>query len=111
MQRFLPEFAEKQAQKEEIELLKGQMAAATHFKEEERLMIASKFDGYKMHKASHESFTEKCKTTYANFERLPVSKAIKFALFLYNWIHNHIAYEDRLYLPTLVEFLKNNQSR
>ena len=85
--------------------------AATHFKEEERLMVASKFDGYKTHKASHDAFTEKCRIAYSNFEHLPVSEAIKFAHFLYNWIHNHIAYEDRLYLPTLVEFLKNNQSR
>ena len=82
--------------------------AATHFKEEERLMLASNFDGYKKHKASHDAFTEKCEETYANIGRLPVSEAIKFARFLYDWIHNHIAYEDRLYLPTLLEFLKKN---
>ena len=84
--------------------------AASHFKEEERLMLASKFDGYKQHKAIHDDFTEKCEIAYATFDRMPVSEAIKFAHFLYNWIHNHIAHEDRLYLPALVKFLKQNQS-
>ncbi len=83
--------------------------AATHFKEEERLMIASNFSGYKSHKASHDTFTKKCEVTYANIDNLPASEAIKFAHFLYDWIQNHIAHEDRLYLPTLVEFLKKNQ--
>ncbi len=85
--------------------------AATHFKEEERLMIASNFEGYNKHKASHEAFTEKCEIAYSNLEHLPVAEAIKFARFLYDWIHNHIAYEDRLYLPTLVEFLKKKASK
>ena len=85
--------------------------AATHFKEEERLMIASKFDGYKQHKASHDAFTEKCEISYAVFEKMPVAEAIKFAKFLYDWVHNHIAYEDRLYLSTLIEFLKKNASK
>lgn len=85
--------------------------AATHFKEEERLMLASKFSGYKKHKMIHDSFTEKCEITYAGIDHLPAAEAIKFAHFLYDWIHNHIAHEDRLYLPTLVEFLKQNQSK
>lgn len=85
--------------------------AATHFKEEERLMLASNFDGYKKHKACHEEFTEKVEITYGEFEKMPVSEAIKFAKFLYDWIHTHIAHEDRLYLPTLVEFLKKNSSK
>ena len=85
--------------------------AATHFKDEERLMIASHFDGYNSHKVSHDAFTQKCEAIYANIEHLPTSEAIKFAHFLYDWIHNHIAHEDRLYLPTLVDFLKKNQSK
>ena len=85
--------------------------ASTHFKEEERLMIASNFNGYKHHKAIHDSFKEKCEITYAYIEKMPAPEAIKFARFLYDWIHTHIAYEDRLYLPTLVEFLKKNQSK
>lgn len=85
--------------------------ASTHFKEEERLMLASNFSGYKEHKASHDAFTEKCEVTYAGIENLPVAEAIKFARFLYDWVRNHIAYEDKLYLPTLVEFLKKKASK
>ena len=85
--------------------------AATHFKEEERLMLASNFDGYQQHKATHDEFTHKCTYTYADIDKLPVAEAIKFARFLYDWIHTHIAYEDKLYMPTLVKFLKENASK
>ncbi len=85
--------------------------AATHFKEEERLMKASNFDGYRQHKKAHDTFTAKCEATYENIESLHVSEAIKFALFLYEWINTHIAHEDRLYMPTLVEFLKEQQTK
>ena len=85
--------------------------AQTHFAEEEKLMIASNFDGYKAHKASHDAFTKKCQTTYMNLGNLPVAEAIKFARFLYDWIHTHIAHEDRLYLPALVAFLKDKASK
>lgn len=85
--------------------------AATHFKEEERLMLASNFSGYNHHKAVHEAFAEKCAITYMRIEKLPVAEAVKFALFLRDWVQTHIAHEDRLYLPTLLEFLKKNQSK
>ena len=85
--------------------------AATHFREEERLMIASHYNGYKKHKLSHDSFTEKCEITYMRIEKLPISEALKFAHFLREWIQTHIALEDKLYLPTLLEFLKKNQSK
>ncbi|MCR4822260.1 MAG: bacteriohemerythrin [Treponema sp.] len=85
--------------------------AEKHFKEEERLMIASKYKGYKKHKAIHDGFTETCKITYSGIDNLPVAEAIKFARFLYDWVQNHIAYEDRLYLPTLIEFLKEKASK
>ncbi|MBR5646692.1 MAG: hemerythrin family protein [Treponema sp.] len=84
--------------------------AATHFKEEERLMLASGFDGYKEHKASHDAFTEKCKINSLRIDSISITEAIKFAHFLYDWINTHIAHEDRLYLPALVEFLKKQQS-
>lgn len=84
--------------------------AATHFKEEERLMLAAGFSGYKKHKTIHDSFTEKVEIAYAGFDHMPVSEAIKFSRFLYDWIHTHIAHEDRLYLPTLIEFLKKNKT-
>ena len=85
--------------------------AATHFREEERLMLASHFGGYKQHKASHDAFTEKCEITYVRIDNLPIAEALKFAHFLRDWIQTHIAHEDRLYLPTLLEFLKKNQSK
>ena len=83
--------------------------AATHFKEEERLMQASKFSGYKQHKAAHDEFAAQCMITSSEIDSLTVSEAIKFAHFLYDWINTHIAHEDRLYIPTLVEYLKEQK--
>ena len=85
--------------------------AATHFKDEEKLMLASNFSGYKKHKAVHDKFTTNCKINYANIDTLPVAEAVKFALFLYDWVNTHIAHEDRLYLPALVEFLRKQKEQ
>ena len=85
--------------------------AATHFREEERLMLASHFSGYNQHKASHDAFTEKCEIIAMRIDKITTSEGVKFALFLRDWIQTHIAHEDRLYLPTLLEFLKKNQSK
>ena len=83
----------------------------THFRDEEKLMIASNFSGYNEHKHTHDEFREKCHTMYAKFDKIPVGEAIKFAHFLYDWIQSHIAYEDKLYIPTLVEFLKKRKEK
>lgn len=85
--------------------------AVTHFKEEEKLMLASNFSGYKQHFMSHQAFKEKCEITYMRIDKLPVSEALKFAHFLREWIQTHIALEDKLYLPALLEFLKKNRSQ
>ncbi len=85
--------------------------ADTHFKEEEKLMKAAKFDGLNEHKHSHARFTNTVSITYEGIENLPVSEAIKFAHFLHDWIFTHIAHEDRLYLPALKEFLLRNSSK
>ncbi|WP_191016901.1 bacteriohemerythrin [Treponema zioleckii] len=85
--------------------------AATHFQEEEKLMIASNFSGYNEHKHSHDVFKEKCQDTCFNIDDISVAEAIKFAKFLYEWIHNHIAHEDKLYIPTLKKFLQERASK
>ncbi len=85
--------------------------ASTHFQEEEKLMIASNFSGYNEHKHSHEVFKEKCQDVYFQIESLSVTEAIKFARFLYEWIHNHIAREDKLYIPTLKKFLQERTGK
>ena len=85
--------------------------AETHFIDEEKLMIASKFSGYNEHKHTHDEFREKCQTMYANFDKIPVGEAIKFAHFLHDWIQSHIAYEDKLYIPSLVDFLKKRKEK
>ncbi|MBQ2314486.1 MAG: hemerythrin family protein [Treponema sp.] len=84
--------------------------AVTHFQEEERLMQASSYAGFWDHKAAHDAFEKKCRETYGRFSSITVPEALKFAYFLRDWILTHIGHDDRLYLPALVAFLKENHS-
>ncbi len=81
-----------------------------HFRHEEQLMKASKFDGYDVHRTHHMEFESKIAETVSNFNSLAIIDVLKFIKFLYEWILSHIAHEDKLYIPNLVEFLKANQS-
>jgi len=79
-----------------------------HFANEERLMKAANFQGYAHHKAEHEAFIEKVSETLKDFDKLTITDSINFAKFLYQWILSHIAHEDKLYIPKLIEYLKEN---
>ena len=69
----------------------------THFATEEKLMIATKFDGYIEHKKEHETFilavVENIKDYQAG-KRLTLST---FTRFLKDWVLSHIALMDKKY--------------
>jgi len=85
--------------------------AAIHFEDEEKLMIAANYDNYRQHKAEHEGFKEKVQIAYTRINQITISEAIKFAHYLRDWIQNHIAYDDKLYIPSLVNFLKSKATK
>jgi len=68
-----------------------------HFATEEKLMIATKFDGYAEHKKEHDSFVlavvENIKDYQAG-KRLTLST---FTRFLKDWVLSHIALMDKKY--------------
>lgn len=77
-----------------------------HFSNEEKLMTAIKFDGFAVHKARHNEFTEKVLETARNFNSMTFTDALKLTKFLYNWILSHIAHEDKLYVKPIQEYKK-----
>ena len=76
--------------------------AKTHFATEEKFMQKTNYPDYAVHKAQHESFVAEVLKQVKNFEEGSCAP-IDFALFLKNWLLNHIAVSDKKYSP----YLKN----
>ncbi|MCL2720218.1 MAG: bacteriohemerythrin [Treponema sp.] len=68
-----------------------------HFATEEKLMLATKFDGYAEHKKEHDSFVLAVVENIKDYEagkRLTLSS---FTRFLKDWVLPHIALMDKKY--------------
>ena len=79
--------------------------ATTHFSLEEKLMAAAGFDGLPAHKVRHQEFIEKISEMFSSFDTINLQAALEFSKFLYEWILQHIAYEDKLYAKKVLEHL------
>ena len=69
----------------------------THFATEEKLMIATKFEGYAEHKKEHDSFVLAVVENIKDYEagkRLTLSS---FTKFLKDWVLSHVALVDKKY--------------
>ena len=78
----------------------------THFSSEEKLTLHVGYEQYSEHKSRHEEFTIKILETAKGFNSMSFSDAIKFCIFLYDWVLSHIAHEDKLYVKKVVEYKK-----
>ena len=76
--------------------------AKTHFATEERMMQKTNYPEYAIHKAEHESFVAEVLKQVKRFEENRCTP-LDFALFLKEWLLNHIAISDKKYSP----YLKN----
>ena len=76
--------------------------AKTHFATEERFMQKTNYPEHAIHKAEHESFVAEVLKQVKKFEE-GNSDPHDFALFLKDWLLNHIAISDKKYSP----YLKN----
>jgi len=66
-----------------------------HFKDEERLMLASKYDRFQEHKQKHELFI---KTMLESVQEYKTGKKFvpnNFARFLRDWLLDHISISDK----------------
>jgi len=81
----------------------------THFHDEEILMRASEYPDFARHRMEHEAFTRKVLETVQNFDSINMTKALEFVKFLYNWILSHIAHEDKLFVPQVLEHYRKSK--
>ena len=82
---------------------------ATHFNLEEKLMLAAGYEDFKNHKNTHDTFKIKIFEIYEKIDSVNYMDALNFTRFLYEWILSHIAHDDKLYLPKIIEFLKSQK--
>jgi hemerythrin len=68
-----------------------------HFKTEEKMMIATKFEGYSKHKREHDQFILTVVDLVKKFNETQKISLIQFTRYLKDWILTHIANTDKLY--------------
>lgn len=69
----------------------------THFATEEKIMLATKFEGYSEHKKEHDNFV---RTVIENVQDYQAGKRLTLSAltrFLKSWILSHIAFMDKQY--------------
>ena len=74
--------------------------AKSHFTTEEVYMETVSYPEIQLHKKEHKGFVDEVLRQVKNFEE-GKSEPLTFALFLKNWLLNHIAVSDKKYVPFL----------
>jgi hemerythrin len=75
--------------------------AKIHFATEEKYMVQVDYPDYEVHKREHESFVGEVLHQVRLFERNQ-TQPMDFALFLKNWLLNHIAVSDKKFSPFFI---------
>lgn len=68
-----------------------------HFATEEKIMLATKFEGYRDHKREHDAFVLNVVDQIRAFNEGKPFTLLAFTKHLKNWILTHIAVSDKLY--------------
>jgi len=71
-----------------------------HFETEEKIMQKVNYPEYILHKTEHEQFVEEVVKQLKKIEG-GICIPLEFAIFLKNWVLNHIAVSDKKYSPFL----------
>ncbi len=80
-----------------------------HFAAEEKLMLQVGYPKFEAHKKRHEVFIAKILETAMHIETTPVLQSFQFVKFIYDWILEHIAHEDTLYVNSVLEYARKRQ--
>jgi len=76
--------------------------AKTHFSDEEKYMRQADYPKLREHKKQHEKFVKEILKSVKIFEKGNTAP-IEMAMFLKNWLLNHIAVSDKQYAPYLAK--------
>lgn len=75
--------------------------AASHFAEEEKVMIANNYPQYAAHKNEHVKLTDQVVAFYNDYEAGIKIMTLEVLGFLSDWLKHHIAESDKSYGPFL----------
>lgn len=81
-----------------------------HFATEEELMQKAGYIDFEIHKAQHRNFAKKVLETAKELEEKNFTTALNFVMFLYDWILQHISYDDRQFAPAVIAFIEKDNS-
>ena len=70
-----------------------------HFTDEEKLMITIGYKDFSVHKSRHQEFIIKVSDLLVMFDYLAYQDVMDFIKFLYTWTLEHIAVEDKQFVP------------
>jgi hemerythrin len=66
----------------------------THFREEEQIMVRSKYPHYVQHKAEHDALTGQVAALKGDFDSGKISVTVETLQFLKTWLERHIRQSD-----------------
>lgn len=80
-----------------------------HFSTEENHMSLAAFPSHDAHKKLHAEFIKKVLATVKTFDNATFPTALNYVIYLGDWILQHIAIEDRRYVPYVLRYMENQK--
>ena len=82
-----------------------------HFKTEEKIMDIINYSDSKNHKAMHKSFYDEVVNQIKNYQEGQPFIANKLVKYLKDWLLEHIAFRDKIFVEELMRILKNKENK
>lgn len=81
-----------------------------HFDAEEKILQAVGYKDLEHHKQCHREFVGKLTQMLTTFQGATLHSALEFLAYLKEWIITHIAYEDRNYVPYVMDYYRRSKA-
>lgn len=82
-----------------------------HFKTEEKIMDIINYSDAENHKAMHKDFCNEIVNQIKNYQEGQPFVANRFIKYLKDWLLEHIAYRDKIFVEELMRVLKNKENK
>ncbi len=82
-----------------------------HFKTEEKIMDIINYSDTENHKAMHKSFYDEVVSQIKSYQEGQPFIANKLVKFLKDWLLEHIAFRDKIFVEELMRVLKNREGK
>ena len=82
-----------------------------HFKTEEKIMDIINYSDAENHKAMHKSFYDEVVSQISKYQEGQPFIANKLVKYLKDWLLEHIAFRDKIFVEELMRVLKNREGK